>query len=62
MTMRGGRVVLGKLRVPGRPTNLDYSMTRPTVLALGVGGGCFDVFSLVYHFSFFSLSMGDGPI
>ena len=62
MTMRGGRVVLGKLRVPGRPTNLDYNMARPTVLALGARGGCLDVFSLVYHFSFFSLSVGDGPI
>ena len=34
----------------------------PTALAVGAGGGCLDIFSLVYHFSFFSLSRGDGPI
>ena len=34
-----------------------------TVLAVGAGGGCLDIFSLVYDFSlFFSLSLGDGPI
>ena len=32
----------------------------PTALAVGAGGGCLDIFSLVYHFSF--LSLGDGPI
>ena len=34
----------------------------PIALALGAGGGCLDIFSLVYHFSSFSLSLGDGPI
>ena len=35
----------------------------PTALAVGVGGGCLDIFSLVCHFSLtFSLSLGDGPI
>ena len=36
----------------------------PTALAVGAGGGCLDIFSLVYHFFFFSfsLSLGDGPI
>ena len=33
----------------------------PTALAVGAGGGCLDIFTLVYHFSF-SLSPGDGPI
>ena len=34
-----------------------------TVLSVGVGGGCSDIFSLFYHFSFsFSLFLGDGPI
>ena len=33
----------------------------PTVLAVGAdGGGCLDIFSLIYHFYF--LSPGDGPI
>ena len=45
----GGRV-LGKLPVPGRPTNLDYSMTR-TYCA------CSGHFSLVYHFSLLSPSL-----
>ena len=30
-------------------------------LAVGAGGGCLDIFSLIYLFSF-SLSLGDGPI
>ena len=50
-------MVLGKLSVPGRPTNLDYSRAEPTALAVGAGGGCLDIFSLVYHFSFLSPSL-----
>ena len=34
----------------------------PIALAVGAGGGCLDIFSLVYLFSFLSLSLGDGPI
>ena len=35
----------------------------PTALAVGAGGGCLDIFSLVYRFlTFFSLSLGGGPI
>ena len=34
----------------------------PTVLAVGAGGGGLDIFTLVYLFSSFSLSLGDGPI
>ena len=35
----------------------------PIVLAVDAGGGCLDIFSLVYLFSFSSsLSLGDGPI
>ena len=29
----------------------------PIALAIGAGGGCLDIFSLVYHFSFLSLSL-----
>ena len=29
----------------------------PTVLAVGAGGGCLDIFSLAYHFSFLSPSL-----
>ena len=34
----------------------------PIALAVGAGGGCLDIFSLVYRFSFLSPSLGDGPI
>ena len=50
-------MVLGKLPVPGRPTNLDYSRARLTALAVVAGGGCLDIFSLVFHFSFLSPSL-----
>ena len=33
-----------------------------TALAVGAGGGCLDIFSLIYHFFSFSLSLGEGPI
>ena len=29
----------------------------PIALAVGAGGGCLDIFSLIYHFSFLSLSL-----
>ena len=34
----------------------------PTALAVGAGGGSMDTFSLIYPFSSFSLTLGDGPI
>ena len=52
-------MALGKLPVPGRPTNLDYSKAR------AVGAGCvlfghfFSRLSLLFSFS---PSLGDGPI
>ena len=49
--------MLGKLSVPGRPTNLDYSRARAYCVAVGAGGGCLDIFSLIYHFSFLSPSL-----
>ena len=55
-------MVLGKIPVPGRPTILITIGQGPTALAVGAGGGCLDVFILIYPFSFFSLSLGDGPI
>ena len=30
---------------------------EPTALAMGAGGGCLDIFTLVYHFSFLSPSL-----
>ena len=46
--------MLGKLPVPGRPTILITVRQGPTALAVGAGGGCLDIFTLIYPF--FSLS------
>ena len=40
------------------PTNLD----GPIALAVGTGGGCLDIFCLMYLFSFLSPSLGDDQI
>ena len=53
----GDAMVLGKLPVPGRPTIWIIVGKGPTALAIGAGGGCLDIFSLVYHFSFLSPSL-----
>ena len=58
----GGAMVLGKLPVPGRPTIWSTVGQGPIALAVGAGGGGLDIFTLIYPFSFFSLSLGDGPI
>ena len=50
-------MVLGKLPVPGRPTNLDYSRAKAYWLAVGAGGGGLDIFSLICHFSFLPPSL-----
>ena len=58
----GGAMVLGKLPMPGRPTILITVGQGPIALAVGAGGGGLDIFTLIYHFSSFSLSLGDGSI
>ena len=50
-------MVLGKLPVPGRPTIWIIVGQGPTTLAVGAVGGCLDIFSLVYHFSFLTPSL-----
>ena len=47
-------MVLGKLLVPGRLTPWMIVGQGPTALAVGAGGGCLDIFTLIYPF--FSLS------
>ena len=42
--------MLGKLPVPGRPTIWITVGQGPTALAVGAGGGCLDIFTLVYPF------------
>ena len=58
----GGAMVLGKLPVLRRPTNLDKSGAR-AYCACSRCGGCLDIFfshlSLLFSLS---LSLGDGPI
>ena len=43
-------MVLGKLPVLGRPTIWITVGQGPTALAVGAGGGCLDIFSLIYPF------------
>ena len=47
----------GKLPVPGRPTICITVGQGPTALALGAGGGCLDIFTLVCPFSPLSPSL-----
>ena len=54
--------MLGKLPVLGRPTILITVGQGPIELAVGAGGGGYDIFTLIYPFSSFSLPLGDGPI
>ena len=42
--------MLGKLPVPGRPTIWIIAGQGPTALAVGAGGGCLDIFTLIYPF------------
>ena len=44
-------MVLGELPVPGRPTIWMIVGQGPIVLAVGAGGGCLDIFTLLYLFS-----------
>ena len=53
----GGRVVLGKRPVPGRSPTWIIVWQGPTAFAVGAGGGCLDIFSLLYLFSLLSLSL-----
>ena len=53
-------MVLGKLPVPGRPTIWMIVGQGPTVLAVGAGGGCLDIFILIYLYSPLSPSLWGG--
>ena len=50
-------MVLGKLQVQGRPTILITVGQGPTPLAVGAGGVCSDIFTLIYPFSPLSCSL-----
>ena len=53
----GGAKVLGKLPVPGRPTIWVIVGQGPTALVVGAGGGCLDIFTLIFPFSSLSPSL-----
>ena len=53
----GGAMVLGKLLVPGVLLIWLIVGQGPTVLAVGAGGGCLDIFTLIYLFSPLSPSL-----
>ena len=53
----GGAIVLGKLPVPGRPTIWIIVGQGPVALAIGAGGCCMDMFTLLYLFSPLSPSL-----
>ena len=56
-------MVLGKLPVPGSPTIWMVVGQGPIALAAGAGGGCLDIFTLLYiSLLSLSLSLGNGPI
>ena len=50
-------MVLGKLLVPGRPTIWISVEQGPIALAVGAGGGCSDIFTVIYPFSPLSPSL-----
>ena len=50
-------MALGKLPAPGRPTIWMIVGQGHTALAVGAGGGCLDIFTLIYPFSPLSPSL-----
>ena len=50
-------MVLDKLPVPRRPTIWMIVGQGPIALAVGAGGSCLDIFTLLYHFSPLSPSL-----
>ena len=49
--------MLGKLPEPGLLLTWITVVQGPIVLAVGAGGGCLNIFSLIFHFSFLSPSL-----
>ena len=50
-------MALGKLPVPGRPTIWMIVGQGPPALVVGAGGGCLEIFTLIYPFSLLSPSL-----
>ena len=43
--------------MPGRPTDWNKNRTKAYLRTVGAGGGCWDIFTLICHFSFLSPSL-----
>ena len=56
-TSWGGAMVLGKLPMPGRLTIWITVAQGPIALAVCAGGGCLDIFTLIYPLSPLSPSL-----
>ena len=54
-------MVLGKLPVPGRHTIWITVGQGPTALAVGAGGGCLDLFTLIFFYLLFLPLFGRRP-
>ena len=52
-------MALSNLPVPGRPTIWITVGQGPTAFAVGAGGGCLDIFILIYPFYPLSRSLGE---
>ena len=57
----GGAMVLGKLPVPGRPAIWITVGQGLTALAVGAGGRCLDIFTLIYPSLLFLPLFGRRP-
>ena len=55
-------MVLGELPVPGRPTIWMIVGQGPAALAVGAGGNCLNIFTLLYLFSPLSPSLWVGRL
>ena len=55
-------MVLGKLPVPGRPAIWMIVGQGPIAVAVGAGGGCLDIFTLLYLFFSFSRGWSGGAM
>ena len=57
MGWSGGAMALAKLPVSGRPTIWITEGQGPTALVVSAGGGCLDIFTLIYPFPSLSPSL-----
>ena len=61
MGWSGGAMALGKLPLPGRPTTWITVGQGPTALAVGAGGDCLDILTIIYRSLLFLPLSGRRP-